>query len=89
MSTIAKPTSAPIRRTAAAIGVSPTTSTRGAGSTGSRKTSIAPPERQGFWTVTAPSASSKTASSTGAGASSLKGRIRSSTAWFERRAVSA
>ena len=40
----------------AAIGVSPTTSTRGAGSTGSRKTSIAPPDRHGFWTVTAPSA---------------------------------
>ena len=33
----------------------PTTSTRGAGSTGSRKISIAPPDRHGFWTVTAPS----------------------------------
>ena len=40
---------------APAIGVSPTTSTRGAGRTGSRKTSIAPPDRHGFWTVTAPS----------------------------------
>ena len=43
------------RRTAAAIGVSPTTRTRGAGSTGSRKISIAPPDRHGFCTVTAPS----------------------------------
>ena len=33
----------------------PTTSTRGAGTTGSRKTSIAPPDRHGFCTVTAPS----------------------------------
>ena len=37
-----------VRSSAPAIGVSPTTSTRGAGSTGSRKTSIAPPDRHGF-----------------------------------------
>ena len=40
---------------ASTIGVSPATSTRGAGSTGSRKISIAPPDRHGFLTVTAPS----------------------------------
>ena len=36
-----------------AIGVSPSTRIRGARRIGSRNTSIAPPERQGFWTVTA------------------------------------
>ena len=36
---------------AAAIGVSPTTRTRGAGSTGSRKISIAPPDRHGLCAV--------------------------------------
>ena len=66
-----------MRRTAAAIGVSPTTSNRGAGSTGSRKISTAPPERQGFWTVTAPSGS--VAPSAWALSSSSKGTIRSST----------
>ena len=53
---MSKPISPPSRSTAPAMGVEPTTSTRGEGSTGSRNTSIAPPERQGFWTVTAPSA---------------------------------
>ena len=47
----------PSRSTAHAIGVSPTTRMAGAGSTGSRNTSIAPPDRHGFWTVTAPSSS--------------------------------
>ena len=39
------------RGRAAAIGVSPTTRTRGAGSTGSRNISIAPPERHGLCAV--------------------------------------
>ena len=63
--------SAPSRATAAAIGVSPTTSTRGEASIGSRKISSDPPDRHGFCTVTAPSA---------AGASSSPGRMRSSSA---------
>ena len=60
-----------------AIGVSPTTRTRGAGRTGSRKTSIAPPDRHGFCTVTAPSAA---VTSPPGSPSSLNGRIRRSTA---------
>ena len=56
---------------ALAIGVSPTTSTRGEASIGSRKISSEPPDRHGFCTVTAPSA---------AGASSSPGRMRSSSA---------
>ena len=63
--------SAPRRATAPAIGVSPTTSTRGEASIGSRKISSDPPDRHGFCTVTAPSA---------AGASSSPGRMRSSSA---------
>ena len=69
---------APISRTASAVGVAPTTSTRGAGSTGSRNTSITPPDRHGFWTTTAPSSAVK--SSLGLPSpSSENGRIRSST----------
>ncbi len=49
------PSAAPSERIAPAIGVSPTTRTRGAGRTGSRKISIVPPDRQVFRAVTAPS----------------------------------
>ena len=59
--TISSPTSGPSASSASTIGESPATSTRGAGSTGSRNTSIAPPDRQWLVTVTAPS--SRTASS--------------------------
>ena len=44
----------PSRASAPAIGVSPTTSTRGEASIGSRKISSEPPDRHGFCTVTAP-----------------------------------
>ena len=52
---------------------------RWAGSIGSRNTSIAPPERHGFWTVTAPSASLPSSPLRPASASSSKGTMRSST----------
>ena len=58
-STASSPSCAPISRTASAVGVAPTTSTRGAGSTGSRNTSITPPDKHGFWTTTAPSSAVK------------------------------
>ncbi len=60
------------------MGVSPSTRTRGEGSAGSMKISIAPPDRHGFWTVTAPSSLS-TSRPSGPIDSSPNGRIRSRT----------
>ena len=56
--TMSSPTWAPSRLSASAIGSSPSTSTRGAATTGSRNTSIIPPDRHGFCTVTTPRSSS-------------------------------
>jgi hypothetical protein len=78
---MSKPSSAPIRTIASAIGVAPTTCSRGAGGAGSRKISIAPPHRHGFSTVTTPSSTAAGAPSAPA-ASSLPlgpGRILSNT----------
>ena len=56
--TMSSPNSPPSRSSACEIGMSPSTSTRGAGTTGSTNTSIIPPDRHGFCTVTTPRSSS-------------------------------
>jgi hypothetical protein len=55
---MSSPTCAPSRFSASGIGISPSTNTRGAPTTGSRNTSIIPPDRHGFCTVTTPRSSS-------------------------------
>ena len=60
-------------------GLSPTTSSRGAGTRGSRKISTAPPDRHGLATVTAPSS---------AGPATSPGTMRSSSGWLVDSVIS-
>src|SRR4051812_49501609 len=55
---MSSPSSPPSSSSACEIGRSPSTRTRGAGTTGSMNTSIIPPDRQGFCTVTTPRSAS-------------------------------
>ena len=87
--TMSSPSSPPSRSSACEIGMSPSTSTRGAGTTGSTNTSIIPPDRHGFCTVTTPRSSSPpngtTRSSTTRRSRSRAARTRARSARRSRR----